>query len=581
MRVRRLLAAVAVVLLLSGAFVGAGVAQSVSDGGSGYSLEDLRERGDQIEDKDPSSRYLGGTGTVYVAYDETNFIKELGSQSPEWAVDKVVTPGKTVDTNEVTLHVSRTRDAPTETVNVHVVTWERKTREVSEGNTTRSEPYAANVTETVHEVELSGGGDKATVDLPTAEDPEMVTMWVEEYPEARWVFPHHSTATSSRLPFGDTWGSFLPWFFTRFFGVLAIGIPVAIGGAIKTLNRTGSSPGKGAIWYVIVGGLVAYFAGYFALGWVAETIVSLPWVLGGLLVLLAYIATLEYADQTKRVLVEKLTTAEVSNPVGEEVPDIVSEEGDTYHVVEMDGMDGKLGLVKKGSLKHFLIVLAGADLPTIDKSALKTRMDYAPAFEEKFYVDGESDELLSITWPAWEVGLSTLKKTVEETTEFEPDGDAITDGGTASPMTVEREVWDRDAASSAFLGFAVSALVGTHFLGPILGVAAGFAVVIVMTGDLKDGHAEFVPAPAHTTPAKAARVTEQQQLVIAETFDELSEMLADMELDRHEDALGIAESYMEETRDRMDRLLGGGEQKTGFNPDRETSTETREGFADD
>lgn len=545
---RRFLTVLVVLLALTSALPAAvGSAQETSS--SKYDLGELKERGQQIEGTDPSTRYLGSEGSVFVSYDETNFIKELGPEEPEWAVDKVVSPESVVDTNEVTFHATRTRNAESRTVHVHVVTWERETRTVeTENGTTSKEPYAANVTETVKEVELTGAADRIEMSLPTAEDPRMVTMWIEEYPNARWVFEQHTVATASATPFGNTWGSFLPWFLKMFFAVVVIGVPVAIGAAVKTLKKTGRGPGKGAMWYVIVGGLVLYFAGYFALGRMAEIIVSLPIVLGLIPVILAFFAAVEYFDPSRKVRVEQLLTEKVENALGKTVHDIQFERGKTYNMVERD--DGTTAILPSGSLRHWLIVLLGAKPPTIPTSELQTRVEYrGDSEDEKMYVD----EMLSVEWPALEISTSSLRKTVEHPPAA-ADG-AETDGGEA----VEVEKWDRERISKAFLFFGVGSLVATSIVGDMVtGIAIGTVPLLVSLAQLVDGKASFTPSAVHTTPAKASRITEVREHTVANTFGELEESIANLEADAAERGLDIAEAYISQSRERIDRLLSGG-----------------------
>lgn len=550
--IRRSLLALLVLVSLTAALPAVGVGSAQESGGD-YSLDELKQRGQQIQGTDPSTRYLGSEGSVFVSYDETNFIKELGPAEPKWAVDKVLTPGKTVDTDELTFHVTRTRDAEPETVHVHVVKWERKTRtiETANGSTTR-ESYAANVTETVKEVELTGAADRMTISIPTSEDPRMVSMWIEEYPGARWVFPHDTVATASTLPFGSTWGSFLPWFAKMFFGVVVLGVPVAIGAAVKTLDRTGRGPGKGAMWYVIVGGLILYFAGYFALGKIGEIIVTLPIVLGFIPVVLAFFAAVEYFDPSRTVRVEQLLTEKIENAIGKSVPDIEFERGKTYHMVDRD--DGTTAILPSSSLRHFLIVLLGAKPPTIPTSDLQTRVEYrGDAEDEKLYVE----DMLSIQWPAIEISTSSLRKTIEHPPAA-ADG-VETDGGEL--YTVEK--WDQARVSKAILFFGVGSLVGNALVGdPFVGAAIGTVPLLVSLATIVDGSASFSPSAVHATPAKASRITETREHTIATTFGELEESIANLEADAAERGLDIAEAYISQSRERIDRLLSGG----GSNP---------------
>ena len=496
---------------------------STSNSSGNWTLEELEQGGTQIESADPSRRGLGSGGSVYVSYKETNFIKELGQKDPEWAVDHVVAPGKTVDTDTVTMHFSRAQDADSETVKVHVVQFEKKSRQVQEGNTTQTEWYAANVTEKVHEVKLSGSFDTAEISLPSADSEKQVLLYVDGYPSARWTFPHHSIATSATLPFGATWSSFLPWFATRFFLLTAIGVPLAIGGAIKTLDFVGAPPGKGAIWWVIMGGLAAYFALYFSYGSIVDVLVTAPYVMGGSIVALSYVATLEYADPTKKALIERLTTKKVKNPIGETVPDIMFEEGQEVHVVDRDD---EVALAKKGSIRQFLLVLAGAKLPTIPVSDLRSQIAYEGPYDAKFYAAESEDEdakVIDVEWPSLEIG-AALKQPVD-------------------PLAEDlEEKWDRDTISKAFLFFAGTATLANPFVGVTLALALAVVPVTVVVSELRDGEVTFMPAPAHSNPAKAARITERTEYALGETFEKLVEDQADNEVELISRFLTLAEA---------------------------------------
>lgn len=521
-----------------------------------FTYAELSEPGTQIEGQDPSSRYLGSRGTVFVSYEETNWVKELSEvDEAEWAVDKVLGPDSTVDTNEVTLHVSRTKNAPSETIHVHVVQFETERVDTAEGNRTQMQTVAVNQTHRVVEAELSEGGDTVTVALPETEDPKHMTMWIEEYRgDARWAdVTHDPVATTNELPFGDTWASFLPWFGTRFFLLVAIGVPIAIGAAIKTLKKTGAGPGKGAAWWLVVPGILAYIAAYLALGKLTAFIVALPWVLGIIVVLIAFVATLEYADQTFKLVVEQISTTGDMNALGEDVSDIEGEKGATFDAVQLDG--SRFALVKKGSLKKFLLVaLTDASWPVLDLSDLESRIDYekgstegAAVADAKLYADETEDEVLSVQWPSLSIGLGALKV----------DRDALLDAPADDHDAVVGNDWSKDKLSAAFMAWAVGTVVASNFVG--LGsqaAALGLIPVAKVASEVTDSWAEFVAAPEHATKAKASRVAEAHELSVAETFEEMQQDDADREADLAEVAINIADSRTKRSRERLQRLLG-------------------------
>ncbi len=287
------------------------------------------------------------------------------------------------------------------------------------------------------------------------------------------------------------------------------------------------------MWYVIVGGLILYFA----LGKIGKIIVTLPIVLGFIPLVLAFFAAIEYFDPSRTVRVEQLLTEKIENAIEKSVPDIEFERGKTYHMVDRD--DGTTAILPSSSLRHFLIVLLGAKPPTIPTSDLQTRVEYrGDAEDEKLYVE----DMLSIQWPAIEISTSSLRKTIEHPPAA---ADGIeTDGG--EPYTVEK--WDQARVSKAILFFGVGSLVGNALVGdPFVGAALGTVPLLVSLATIVDGSASFSPSAVHATPAKASRITETREHTIATTFGELEESIANLEADAAERGLDIAEAYISQT----------------------------------
>lgn len=539
--------------------------QSVTGDGE-FDHSELSETGTQIQGQDPSSRYLGQYGMVFVSYAETNFIKELSKlNDPEWTVDKVVSPDSTVDTQEVTMHVTRYRDAPTKTATVHVVQWDEERVEVSEGNTTRTETIAANQTHRTHEVELTGASDEFTVSLPHTDSERQVTMWIEAGggQSARWVYSHDPVATTNATPFDAQWSSFFPWFLTRFFLVLAVGIPLAIGGGVKTLGTTYTGPGKGAAWWIIVPGILAYIAGYLALGRIAELLVTAPWAMGLALVAMAYVATLEYADQTYSLLIEQVTTVEAENALGEGVRDIEGEQGAVFSAVDLDG--NRVALVKEGSLKLFLLVaLTDAEWPILDLSDMKSRIEYGLGTTEggkvadaKLYADEDDDldEVIDVQWPSLSIGLSNLKvsRGGDHWDDLQPAVERVDD----DRPEIIGDGWSKDKVTSAFLAWGVGTVAASGVFGAGAKAAAvGLVPLAYVASDVTSGSVSFKPAPEHATKAKASRTAEQHELTVAQTFEEMQQTEADREADVAEVAVNIADARTKQSRERLRRLLG-------------------------
>jgi len=531
----------------------------------GWTLEELRDGGTLISGASPSRRWLGNDepGSAYLSYQESNVVKALTKvNQPEWAVDHVVGPSSTVDTDEVTLHINRGQEAPDRDVRVHIVTWEEK--QVQERNHTVTK--AVNVSESTVDVSLTQSFSTETIPLPNHPDqPVNAKVYIEEYPGLVWTFQIHTVATASELPFAANWPSFLGWLVTRFLLVVGLGGPAAIAIASKTQDRTRASPGKPLAWWFFVVALIGYFALYFAFGEVASWLVSTPWMLGILVVGGIYVAALTHMDDAETVLVERVLTADATDPLGNAIPDIVTEEGATFDATVEDGV---LFFYRKGSIQQFLVRLAGAEPPGLDVSEWASHIEYSgdAPWSIKLYADepdgdladDREEKVIDIRWPSIEFSAAGLR---------DDDG----------------EDWNRDALSSAFVGFAGFALIGQAALGGItLPLLIGLLPVAYKMAVLQDGSVEFVPAEAHLHPAKAARVAESQQHTVQRTFDALETKLADDDAEAIERGVNIAEAYVERAREEMDRVLGdeGSDPLTGSSaPDAVPGTD--QGVSDD
>lgn len=544
--------AVAVVILVSTMAVTAVAAGGASAGDSqtdgNYTLSDFRDGGIVIPETNPSKRWLGYQGSVWVSYEETNFIKELskmGGGGGSWTVDHVMKPGATVDTDEVTLHFSRGRRAESETI--HVVTVFGQQKRVTTNGTTKT--VVTNVEEKVTEVSLEGPSDVVTIGLPNHQSQRMMLMYVKEYPDARWTGTHHSVALTSQVPFGPNWSSFLPWALKWFVITGVVGVLLGFKGAEKALEKADAGPGKSAGWWVFTGGLLAYVAMYFKYGAVAGALVAAPFLLGLVPGALTFFIALDKLSDIRKVLIEGVVTRDTVNPLGEDVPDIEEEEGTLLHATEVEESD-ELALVKDDNLRAFLLNFAfDVENPRLDVSAFESEVRYDGFADTKIYAaspeereeafdseleEDESPPLLHIRWPSVEISASNLKTENEDGAE-----------------------WDRSAVWSAALGFGVMTLFGHALLGSwTLAALVGSLPVIKAMSEGHDGVADLVPAPNHSTSAKARAVTEREEYTVATTFDQLEQKVAEQDVKVIERASSIAESYMKEMRSELDNLLG-------------------------
>jgi len=293
------LLAVALIAVSSLAVVMPALAQSPEDTGQRYDLETLQRGGLEKAQGPDSQRWLSNYGSAVLKY------TPVGPLRSDW---KYLQQGTLIHADELTLKTVRL--APDEqidrTLNVTIVAWERGERKVVQGNQTVTRPAAVNQTVHRQQVSLNRGYDNATLDLPdnlhrTAE----VTIWIEEYPDARWRFQHHGLPTQEHINI-DSQGDALGYagMYALLPGLLAV--VAGIYGGRRTLSRTATGPRIGlALWFIAGGILLAgiFSYGYFQLSVVLST---LPFLVAAPLLVVSYGMTLWAAGAPKRIGFERL-----------------------------------------------------------------------------------------------------------------------------------------------------------------------------------------------------------------------------------------------------------------------------------
>lgn len=239
-----------------------------------YGLNDLRENGVRVPEIHDSWRPIEGeTAAAWVKYYPTGATINDDEGSDQW---KYLSPSTTVKRNYVVLTVMRLGDVEDEEATLHVVYWNEATREIKEGNTTRTEEYAANQTHEKVSLTLSGRGTQLRVPLkPHYEAPTDVTMWLESSSgTTRWRFTHHSLKSAQSSGLDTAADAALAIGKAILYGAILVLVFGAIGRGLNRLGLVG--PMKGMTWWTIVLGLLQLFIVLGAWDTIANTLAVHP-----------------------------------------------------------------------------------------------------------------------------------------------------------------------------------------------------------------------------------------------------------------------------------------------------------------
>lgn len=476
-----------------------------------YTLEELKGGGTTVSGA-PESVRMTQRKQFWVIHWPASAVGSIPGEDQQWAH---VGPGDRVDRNAVYL---RSIVLDQETVHVTVVSWRQGTREIQRGNTTVAEPVAQNVTVRTQEVTLNRGWPMVEVPLPQHNRETQVTMFIEEYPDARWRFSHQSVATTQHAGIESEGDYLLSLFVDVLVWVIGGGFVVGIA-CKKALDRAGRGPGYGYLPWIVLLTIGTVLGGLLAFQSLAEVIVAAPTVLAAYTVGVFGIILLEtYTSNVRRVQFEQLDVTTATTPSG-------NEDGygwrttatTTEDVVRMP--DGSDAVVRKG-LFPFLARVFGRAATLRNAEHIQHRIrDTGPSrIDERVLVHPDASTVLeyapeSFRW-AWEAPSEDPNETSDVT-----------------------EVGYYDLAKTAFAGVATTTLVGLALAAPLptgigllgtLGailteplalVAGGLAVAIVGL-EAVPGEALVVPAPSHLTSAYATTAMLAEEAEDAETIDE-------------------------------------------------------------
>ena len=422
---KRLTKVVLVVLLVGAIVAPAAIAagqSAESDAGDEYTIDELRQDGKHYSV--PSARIVSSEQRVY-------WLEHRPVNQP-WAD---VTPTQngpkfdqeTLKTNTLYLRTIRAQES-TEQVNVTLVYWNQETREVTNGNTTTTEQYAANVSVVEKSVTLGPGWSVGEISLPRHEETTRVTMFLNDHSEdARWTFKHRSVATSQPIDV-STWSEFI-MLAAGFVIVPALGFGAYGGRKVKKwIDKVGEPPGHGFGYYLgvttVLTGLIVFGAYYNA----AEVIVAIPVILGlyvGVVYVGYMLATHEGKAEHKLFWqphiesVESFTSTKIpsigAGNEGQEFDfsqDMPFGKMKTFKVLD-EGQNG-MSIVRPGWYA-FLARLKGGRAKIQNANELKTRFSlWESAWSECFIIDPDADKLIDYEPP----GLTFKKPEIKDKTDL-------------------------------------------------------------------------------------------------------------------------------------------------------------------
>lgn len=499
-------------LLVAAPIIGSVGAQQSSASDSGLTLDELEQNGPR-QANSPDGVRMGQERAYWaVYYPAGSPFADPGN--PEGGEN--LAPDHTVGRNSIYLRTWTFEDRQH---TVHVAYWQRGTRTVTEGNTTREEPVARNVTHVTHEVTFERGRPTVEIPLQRHDDPTQVTIWIEGEDYARWTFEHQSIATTQSSSI-DSQGDYLLSVITDFLLWIVVG-GFVVGWAIKrALDRAGIGPQYGYTPWVIALGLATGLGGLLLFESLANLLVNAQYLLALFVVGIIGIVMLEtYTTNVSSALFLRPTLDHAESPTGDDAFDVLDAEAREERIIRTP--DGEISVVKPGLLA-FLARVFGSRA-TLDNAAdLRTRVPMNGGWDELFLVDPEADEILHYSPESWEVTLPELTRA--NAGEY---GAAIA-GLALSAWTL----------SSGFI-------TGTTMT--VLVCAATAAGLAVWTLDPVDGVAAVNPAPVHLRTAFGTMVKYAEDVDDAKHFDELKEQLdgeriskqreVDREVERHDRTL--------------------------------------------
>jgi hypothetical protein len=417
--------------------------------------------------------------------------------------------GQTLKTNTLYLRTIRAQE-DSESVTVTIVSWDRGTRTVREGNVSREVTVATNVSTIEQQVSLKPGWAMGELNLPRHNEERQVTMWISGHGEtARWRFSHESVATTQSID-ADTWSEFI-MLAGGFIILPALGFGAYGGRKVRSwIEKVGEPPGHGFGYYLLMTTIATALLVYSAYYYAAELIVTVPVLLGiyvGVVYMGYMLATHEGRSEKKLFwqphieTVESFTSTKIPSIGADDEKEFSFSEDmpfgtmRTYKVLD-EGQEG-MSIVRSGWLP-FLARLKGGRARIENADELKTRFSlWDSAWTECFIIDPDAEHLVEYTPP----GLALKTPEIEERSDLIWPGVLLIVGSAI--------VWQLASI------YGVTAWALLLFAIPLL--IWKFAVIGT------DSHVRIEPAPAAMRPVLASMLAMHVGYDDASTLEEAEE----------------------------------------------------------
>ncbi|GAB3676860.1 hypothetical protein [Halopiger thermotolerans] len=434
-----------------------------------YSLETLRSGGRTVSGADPSTRWLGDSGSMYVDYSSANPL--TSGKTEEWEAENLLANGDLVRVNELTFHATRLRNAESETYELVVVYWTEGTRQ--RGNATV--PVANVQAEDRKELPIEGAFAHETVDLRRSDESRRVTMWLEDssgdrVDGAQWTFKHHSLATAADAGI-DGEGDYLSRALMEFLLPIA-GRSFVVGGAAnRGVKRAGVGPQYGYVPWIVGLTLATFIFVSWQFTTLADLVARAPLILSAYVVGIVGIVVLEgQQSNVKETVFLRPHLVDVANARGDDAKDSLLADMKTEKVVDLH--NGAKAVVRPG-VRPFLSRVFGGKAVLDPSRPLTTEINLAESeWDQLILVDPDADETLDYTPEGW-------KFEVPELTDW---GDAL------------------EIATGGAVTVGIVLLVG--FLASwAWGIGAGLVVIALVCATPTETAARVDPANGHERAA--------------------------------------------------------------------------------
>lgn len=497
-----------------------------------YTLEELNSWGVRGSENAPASVRRYGDGQLWLRYAPSSIVGDPSNPNTYQYLAK----GTTLKRTEVYLGGFLGWGA-SEELDVTVVYWTEGSQRIEddEGNV-RYEPAAVDQVVDETTVSLSGGYDRATIELrPTYDETRRVTMFVEG-PDgsATWQFAMRTSPAAEPVNV-DTAGDLALW--AVGFLLLTLLLTLALMKlAHKGHERAGKGPGYPIWLYLAAGipiGFITVVAGYQR---VIDQIAEAPWILIPVVALFATVAAINWwGDDTERIgLIHVDLTSSSANENGSgEVPVEVR----SYETAKVDGVRG---LVVEGILPYFarmrgaipeLRLICMGEERTDDPSL--TFPGGMGAYDEVYFADPFDDTPAFVKREGWSLGH------LYDAPELE-DGAGTVDRIAAHLTSV---AWEKIIPALGII--AVGWILGGILVeNAVIGAAVALIPAGMFAGQPQKGYAEFHVAPASFHSVIGALINTKEEL------DEVADR--DYFKQRYQEELGKNVAERKQTREETE-----------------------------